>query len=850
MPTPIVIFAQVPPPEHGQSRMILLGLVALREMPRDFEVHHVNAKFSNTLEEIGDSSFGKFLLTLKYLSQALRIRIQNGPAILYYVPGPVKWSAILRDWLLLSVLRLFYSRVVFHWHAIGHGEWAHGSDRLKLTGPRWMDAMARKISAWVLNEPFTSIAVCSTSQKDSFAVASKKNLIICNGIKDPCPAFEVEVAPKRLERLQNLTSADHPCFKILFLSHGTLEKGITDALDSLIILLDNCDPSWQFQATFAGGVSNSIRLKFDSMVDALTSNWPGRIQIIQKNYLTGEEKHQCFVDHDIFLAPSRWESFGLTICEAMAYGMQIVATASDGVQGVLPENHPYLSPVLDATKLAKNLQDCCEALRRNPQTEQADVLRKRFLSKYQINHFSENFTSAFLNLRENSEASYFSAEEETVTDQDAGETPTLPSSNSTSNISPSLLSELSDLAVQPSSSSNIQHPTSKIPPSPLGELSDLAVQPSSSISISISIYLADQNPGHDRSLGISRMSKVVLREMVKCDDISLQVITSRSSQQGPGKGAQNTILPWSTRSRIMRLLTDQLHPVLAWFTVSPDIWYFPKGFLPRFNLLKAPTVVTVHDTIIQHHADHYPLWRKKPEYAYWARMLRHTLRHADVVLTVSEHSRDMILAFMARHKMPEREITVTYEPCVYEAFEQPVDPPKSEYVLHLASREPHKRSHDLIRWWAERARVDGSLPVLELVGNIPPESWDIVASNSCFRRRPFLDDEELRNTITHARALILPSEIEGFGLPAIEAYYLGTPVCFTKGTSVEEILEQSTSTGSFDLDAPESLWPALEEVLAMPAWEIHRIGLELRVRFKAEKIVGRMIDAFRKAAGV
>jgi len=820
MPTPIVIFAQVPPPEHGQSRMVLLGLVALREMPRDFEVHHVNAKFSNTLEEIGDGSFGKFLLTLKYLSQALRIRTQIGPAILYYVPGPVKWSAVLRDWLLLSVLRQFYSHVVFHWHAIGHGEWAHGSDRLRLTGPRWMDSIARKISAWVLDEPFASIAVCSTSQKDSLAVASKKNLIICNGIKDPCPAFEVEVAPQRMERLQNLTSADHPCFRILFLSHGTLEKGITDALDSLTILLGNCDPSWQFQVTFAGGVSNSIRLKFDSMVNTLTSKWPGRIQIIQKNYITGEEKHRCFLDHDIFLAPSRWESFGLTVSEAMAYGMQIVATASDGVQGVLPENHPYLSPVVDATKLAKNLQDCCEALRQNPQTEQALALRKRFLSKYQINHFSENFTTAFLNLRENSEASSFSAEEETVTDQDAGETPTLPSSNSTSNISPS----------------------------PLGELSDLAVQPSSKIQITV--YLADQNPGHDRSLGISRMSKVVLSEMAKRDDISLQVITSLSSQQGPKSAAHVQTLPWSTRTRIIRLLTDQLHPVLAWFTVSPDIWYFPKGFLPRFNLLKAPTVVTVHDTIIQHYADHYPLWRKKPEYTYWARMLRHTLRHADVVLTVSEHSRAMILAFMARHKLPEREITVTYEPCVYEAFEQPVDPPKSEYVLHLASREPHKRSHDLIRWWAERARVDGSLPVLELVGNIPPESWDIVASNSCFRRRPFLDDEELRNTITHARALILPSEIEGFGLPAIEAYYLGTPVCFTKGTSIEEILGQSTSTGGFELDAPESLWPALEDVLAMPAGEIHCIGLELRVRFKAEKIVGRMVEAFRKAAGV
>ena len=366
----------------------------------------------------------------------------------------------------------------------------------------------------------------------------------------------------------------------------------------------------------------------------------------------------------------------------------------------------------------------------------------------------------------------------------------------------------------------------------------------------VSVYLADQNPGYDRSLGISRMSKVVLEGMARRDDVSLRVITSLSSQHGPDGGVKVQKLPWSTRSRITRLLTDHLHQLITKHGAETELWYFPKGFLPAIKPKGKPCVVTVHDTIIQHHADKYPLWRKKPEYAYWSRMLRYTLRHADAILTVSEHSKAMILAFMKRHNLPEREITVTYEPCFYESYEQPVDPPKGDYVLHLSSREPHKRSHDLIQWWAARSRVDDELPVLELVGNLPPESRDIVASNPCFRQRPFLDDDELCETIAAARALILPSEIEGFGLPAIEAYYLGTPVCFTKGTSIEEILEQSTSTGGFDLAAPESLWPALEEVLAMPAGEIHRIGLELRVRFKAEKIVGRMVEAFRKVAGV
>jgi glycosyltransferase involved in cell wall biosynthesis len=512
--------------------------------------------------------------------------------------------------------------------------------------------------------------------------------------------------------------------------------------------------------------------------------------------LTGTEKWQAYRGANLFLFPTHYESeaFPLVLIEALACGLPVITTRWRGI--------PDLVAGCEAATLCgihspEEYADAIELWRSNLKSSDGSAVLAR--SFYEERYKPEQFLAQVMSLV--AEVSGKRADAEPI----------------------------------------------RTPVYTHGVTRSFHSTPS---ALEISAYLADQNPGHDRSLGISRMSKVVLGEMARRDDISLQVITSLSSQQGPKSAAHVQTLPWSTRTRIMRLLTDQLHPVLAWFTTSPDIWYFPKGFLPRFNLLKAPTVVTVHDTIIQHHADHYPHWRKKPEYAYWARMLRHTLRHADVVLTVSEHSRAMIIAFMARHKLPEREITVTYEPCCYEGFEQPHDPPKGDHVLHLASREPHKRSHDLIRWWAARTRVDSSLPVLELVGNIPSESWDIVASNSCFRRRPFLDDEELRNTITQARALILPSEIEGFGLPAIEAYYLGTPVCFTKGTSIEEILGQSTSTGGFDLNAPESLWPALQEVLAMPAGEIRRIGLGLRERFAVEKIVGRMIAAFREVAGV
>lgn len=367
--------------------------------------------------------------------------------------------------------------------------------------------------------------------------------------------------------------------------------------------------------------------------------------------------------------------------------------------------------------------------------------------------------------------------------------------------------------------------------------------------LAIAAYLADQNPGHDRSLGISRMSKVILEEMCQHDDVELQVVSSMSSQQGPSDGAKLTILPWGTRSKLMRVVTDHLHPVLSWASKPPDAWYFPKGFLPRFRILNAPSIVTIHDTIIQHYWENYPDWRKSSDYAYWAQMLKSTIINADGIFTVSQTAKVQILDFMKLHNSPEKEIIVTYEPCFYEEIEQPIAPVKGNSVVHLASREPHKRTCDLIQWWAGRSKHDKNLPILELVGRVPSESTSIVSDCPCFRRHPFLSDDKLKDILSRARALILPSEIEGFGLPALEAYYLGTPVCYASGTSIGEILEESTALGAFQLDSPETLWPALDQVLSMPQEEVRRIGLELRERFAAKKVVEIMLQGFRQVIG-
>ena len=364
-------------------------------------------------------------------------------------------------------------------------------------------------------------------------------------------------------------------------------------------------------------------------------------------------------------------------------------------------------------------------------------------------------------------------------------------------------------------------------------------------NICVWIYLADQNPGFDRSFGISRMTQMVMRALYNFSDVNIVATTSKTSQRPELDNKKMIELPWGTRSKFVRFLTDHFHPLFGQSKKDIDVHFYPKGYLPFLSGMCRPSAVTIHDTIIQYDQDNYPKWRCRWEYAYWSLLLRHTLRKADRILTVSESSREQIRAFMARHKIPAREITVTYEPCAYENVAQPENPAKGDNVIHLASVEPHKRTAHLIRWWYE-AEVNGkNLPSLHLIGSIPPEVLPILSKSKKIVKRPFLEDHALQDAYKSAKALILPSEIEGFGLPALEAYYLGTPVCFVEGTSVQEVLGVTTHRGGFSLESMDSMISALEDVMSMTSDEVRTHGLKLRETYASEKVAARLMVIFQ-----
>ena len=356
--------------------------------------------------------------------------------------------------------------------------------------------------------------------------------------------------------------------------------------------------------------------------------------------------------------------------------------------------------------------------------------------------------------------------------------------------------------------------------------------------LTVCFYCADQNPHRDRSLGITSYTRGLLTHLQRRPGISLSAVTSKSSFQLPN-GVREEKLPFCTDAAPGRLIADHLHPFAS--SSRAALWHYPKGFLPMPSSPRAPIVCTVHDTILQHYADKYPETRSRLAFAYWLHLLRRSIARCDVVLTVSDFSRTAILEFCIRYRITAPPVYVTYQGINWSAPDRAAV--KGDYVLHLASALPHKRTRWLCDAWRQLQSAGAQLPRLLLVGSLAPELAAQVSQMRGVEFRAVVSRDELTGILARARALLLPSEIEGFGLPAVEAYAAGTPVVYVKATAVEEVLGAG-SPGGFDLSS-ESFAAALDEATSTTQQAIEEKAAELAEKFSWEHTVERTIAAYR-----
>jgi glycosyltransferase involved in cell wall biosynthesis len=346
----------------------------------------------------------------------------------------------------------------------------------------------------------------------------------------------------------------------------------------------------------------------------------------------------------------------------------------------------------------------------------------------------------------------------------------------------------------------------------------------------IGLYLADQHWQRTLSKGIYGYSRTLAHELVaraRRPPVLIVNRANRADMRGGGAEAEEAVLPAASATGLLRLLADQVAAPLLGMTRGLDLLHFPKGFLPAWSG-SVRMSATVHDLIPLHYAERHPGHFSAPKLGYLRWSVLNTLRQARGVMTDSRFSADAILALArsAGRKPPPIEVVYPVaDPALVDGeVSQPADATR---LVHLGSALPHKRTRETIaafRAWNAGRRGAFRLSITGLSA-LPP-AWgvdpgpDLVLAGT-------VDVRGLRELLAGSRALLLLSSIEGFGLPAIEAWSLGTPVCFLRTGSLPEVL--AGLPGGHDGDA--DFGAALDELLALRAEERQELRARVRARF-------------------
>jgi glycosyltransferase involved in cell wall biosynthesis len=259
-----------------------------------------------------------------------------------------------------------------------------------------------------------------------------------------------------------------------------------------------------------------------------------------------------------------------------------------------------------------------------------------------------------------------------------------------------------------------------------------------------------------------------------------------------------------------------------------QVLLFPTiySFVPTFT--RAKKIVVVHDII----AETFPqLTLPSPRARlFWQAKVRLGRAQADALVTVSEYSRRAIVKRFG--VAPERVFVVgeAADP-VFRRIAAPQMPaalkaagigPGRRLVVYVGGFSPHKNLEALVNAFARIARREAfSDALLVMVGEYKKEVFHSYFGTISARVAElgigdrvvftgYLPDEDLAALLNIATVLALPSLMEGFGLPAVEAAACGCPVIATTESPLPELL---AGGGIFFDPRGNALEPALETML-------------------------------------
>ncbi len=298
-----------------------------------------------------------------------------------------------------------------------------------------------------------------------------------------------------------------------------------------------------------------------------------------------------------------------------------------------------------------------------------------------------------------------------------------------------------------------------------------------------------------------------------------------------------------------RFLWSQLRLAAHLCRTQPDLFFSPVHVLPFFA--SSPAVVTIHDVDYVLHPEAYT--SKGRSYlkltTWWA------VRRAKLILTPSEASKKNLVRYF---RCPPEKIRVT--PLGPMAQEIPaaekIEAAKKRYGLEkyfifVGRLETKKNAARIVQAFK---KISAEFPETKIVligrpGRGIESVEEAIAAADLDERilRPgWISGEDVTALTAGAIGLIFASLAEGFGIPILDAFLLGTPVVTSKGIATEEVAGGAALL--VDPSSVEEIAAAMKRLYLEPALreELARKGIKRVKNFSWEKTAAQTIAVFQE----
>ncbi len=265
---------------------------------------------------------------------------------------------------------------------------------------------------------------------------------------------------------------------------------------------------------------------------------------------------------------------------------------------------------------------------------------------------------------------------------------------------------------------------------------------------------------------------------------------------------------------------------------------------------RAAQIVTIHDLffLLEPNRTRAEIRRD------YAELAPSHARRAEAVITSSAHTK----ALITDHLGVARERIYVCPPGAptWKTLGHAPNTPRDGHVLFLGTLEPRKNLDVLLDAYAALLRQSRPVAPLIIAGGASPDAGPWIERigreplKDHVRYTGYVEHEKRESLYAGARALVLPSLDEGFGLPVLEAMSAGVPVVTSNRGSLPEVV----GTAGVLLDATDvSAWAdTLERLTTDAPWlsSLGSAGLERARAFtwqrSADELHRAYLDAVRR----